>query len=65
MGLRLSRFIQNAHPDARLLVAETKGGTDYSRLYLIGDRGPIKRNKVDTELRTEEQKSESKIGKKR
>jgi hypothetical protein len=41
----ISSLIENAHPDARLIVAEKKSGTDYRKMYLLGDNGAIKRTK--------------------
>ena len=43
-GSAASSFIRNAHPDARIIIAEKPDGTDYRRMYLVGDKGPIKRN---------------------
>lgn len=45
----MSALIRNAHPDARVIVAETPMNSKelYSRLYLLGDSGPVKRNKLD------------------
>jgi hypothetical protein len=44
----ISALIRNAHPDARVIVAEIP--TDpiglYSKLYLLGDSGPVKRNQL-------------------
>lgn len=39
----ISSFIRNAHPDARLLVAEIPRGTHNRRMYLLGDGGPLER----------------------
>jgi hypothetical protein len=43
----ISALIENAHPDARLIVAEKQRGTDYRRMYVLGDNGPIKRIKKE------------------
>ena len=42
-GSAASSFIRNAHPDARIIIAEKPDSTDYRRMYLVGDKGPIKR----------------------
>lgn len=42
-GSAASSFIRNAHPDARIIVAEKPDGTPYRRMYLVGDSGPIPR----------------------
>ncbi|GAB5562573.1 MAG: hypothetical protein SynsKO_42200 [Synoicihabitans sp.] len=44
-GMAISSMIKNAHPDARVIAAEIPSGTDYRRMYLIGDNGPIPRAK--------------------
>ncbi|WP_396635704.1 BNR-4 repeat-containing protein [Maribacter sp. R77961] len=41
----ISTVIENPHPDARLIVAERKRGTDYRKMYLLGDNGPVMRLK--------------------
>ena len=41
----ISSLIDNPHPDARIIVAEKKSGTDYRKMYLLGDNGAIKRSK--------------------
>ncbi|TRD12113.1 hypothetical protein FGU71_09750 [Erythrobacter insulae] len=40
----ISSFIRNAHPDARVVVAERARGTDDRRMYLLGDNGPVTRS---------------------
>lgn len=45
-----SHFIRNAHPDARLVVTQKIKGIDYSRVYLLGDKGPIMRSKVEADI---------------
>lgn len=40
----ISSLIDNAHPDARLIVAERRSGTDYRKMYLLGDKGPVLRS---------------------
>jgi sugar phosphate isomerase/epimerase len=42
-GSAASSFIHNAHPDARIIIAEKPNGSDYRRMYLVGDNGPIMR----------------------
>ena len=39
----VSSLIRNAHPDARMIVAEKQRGSNWSRMYLLGDKGPVKR----------------------
>ena len=38
-----SSFIRNAHPDARIIVAERRAGTNNRNMYLLGDNGPVRR----------------------
>lgn len=38
-----SSLIRNAHPNARIIVAERQSETNYRKMYLLGDKGPIKR----------------------
>ena len=42
-GWAISSIIENGHPDARVLVAEKSGNTDFRKMYLLGDHGPVKR----------------------
>lgn len=42
-ALATSSIIRNAHPDARVIVAEKPAGLDTRRMYLLGDGGPVKR----------------------
>lgn len=49
-GFAISSLIENAHPDARIIVAEKEPGTDYRKMYLLGDKGPVKRNKKNAEI---------------
>lgn len=39
----ISSLIDNPHPDARIIVGEKVKGTDFRKMYLLGDSGPIKR----------------------
>ncbi len=48
-GWAVTSIIRNAHPDARIVVAEKPRGTDWRRVYLVGDRGPVQRPKTDLE----------------
>jgi hypothetical protein len=47
----ISSLIDNSHPDARIIVGEKVPGTDYKKMYLLGDNGPIKRAKRDTKIK--------------
>lgn len=43
-GVKTSAFIQNAHPDARVIVAESAPrGSRMRPMYLVGEKGPIGR----------------------
>ena len=46
----ISSIIRNAHPDARVIVAEKPPGTDYRRMHLLGDSGPIRRAKTESRV---------------
>mgnify|MGYP001026548531 CR=1 FL=1 len=46
-GFVISSLIDNAHPDARIVVGEKEEGSYYRKMYLLGDHGPIKRNKKE------------------
>ncbi len=46
----LTHFIRNAHPDARIMATQKIKGTDYSRVFLLGDNGPVKRSKAEAEV---------------
>ena len=43
----ISALIDNPHPDARIIVGEKEEGTDFRKMYLLGDNGPIKRVKKE------------------
>lgn len=45
----ISSLIDNAHPDAKLIVAEREPGTDYRKMYLLGNNGPIQRIKEEAQ----------------
>ncbi len=47
-GFVISSLIDNPHPDARIIVAQKEDGTDFRKMYLIGENGPIKRNKKES-----------------
>tara|TARA_R110002096_G_scaffold9533_1_gene37545 strand:- start:39314 stop:40732 length:1419 start_codon:yes stop_codon:yes gene_type:complete len=49
-GFVISSLIDNAHPDARIIVGEKQKGTDYRNMYLLGDNGPIKRLKKEAKV---------------
>lgn len=49
-GFVISSLIDNPHPDARIIVGEKVKGTDYRKMYLLGDSGPIKRLKQEAEI---------------
>ena len=49
-GFVISSLIEKAHPDARIIVGEKEEGSDFRKMYLLGDNGPIKRNKENTIL---------------
>jgi hypothetical protein len=49
-GFVLSALINNPHSDARIIVAEKKSGTDFRKMYLLGDNGPVQRAKKETEV---------------
>ena len=40
----ISSLIENAHPDARMLVTPRTSDKDLKNIYLIGDNGPVKRS---------------------
>ncbi|MFC1518614.1 BNR-4 repeat-containing protein [Pseudomonadota bacterium] len=50
----LTALIENAHADARMIIAEKQKGTNWNRIYLVGDSGPIKRDAKDSKLLTPE-----------
>ena len=41
----ISSLIEDAHPDARMLVTPRTSDKDLKNIYLIGDNGPVKRRK--------------------
>lgn len=46
----ISSRIKNAHPDARIIVAEKEQGTYFRKMYLLGDNGPVKRSANEVPL---------------
>jgi len=44
-GFEVSSFIRNAHPDALMLVAEKAKGTHLRKMYLVGEKGPVIRER--------------------
>ncbi|TWO34504.1 hypothetical protein E1J38_001220 [Seonamhaeicola sediminis] len=46
----ISSLIDNPHPDARIIVGEKERGTDFRKMYLLGDSGPIKRSKTEAQI---------------
>ncbi|WP_194766568.1 BNR-4 repeat-containing protein [Tamlana sp. I1] len=46
----ISALIENAHPDAQIIVAERKKGTAFRKMYVLGEQGPIKRLKNDAKV---------------
>ena len=40
----ISALIENAHPDARMIITPRTSGRDLKNMYLIGDNGPVKRS---------------------
>jgi len=49
-GFVISSLIDNPHPDARIIVAEKEEGTDFRKMYLLGDNGPIKRSQKEARV---------------
>ncbi|TXG39543.1 BNR-4 repeat-containing protein [Seonamhaeicola maritimus] len=49
-GFVISALIDNPHPDARLIVGEKEPGTDFRKMYLLGDNGPIQRLKSEAKV---------------
>jgi hypothetical protein len=46
----LTSIIQNSHTDARLIVAEKLKGSNWRKIYLLGDSGPIQRAKIEAQV---------------
>lgn len=47
VSFQTSAFIRNAHPDARVIVAEYPKGTSKRFMYLVGDNGPVPRRNIE------------------
>lgn len=47
-GITTTALIRNAHPDARVIISGNNKG-DYKKMYLIGDKGAIKRLKAEAD----------------
>lgn len=43
----ISALIENAHPDARMIITPRTSGRDLKNMYLIGDDGPVQRRQSD------------------
>ncbi len=43
----MASFIRNAHPEAIVVVGGMRGKSDFTKMYLLGDAGPIKRPKAE------------------
>lgn len=56
-GWALTALIEDAHPEARMIVASKVGKTFWRNIYLVGDKGPIPRAASETELLTEANKA--------
>ncbi|MGJ8691807.1 MAG: BNR-4 repeat-containing protein [Thalassotalea sp.] len=48
----LTALIDNAHPDARVIVAEKLKSSPWRKIYLVGDNGPIQREKSTASVLT-------------
>lgn len=46
-GWAMTSIIRNSIPEARVIVAEKQKGSDWHRIYLLGDRGPVERLKSE------------------
>lgn len=46
----LTSLIDNAHPDARIIVAEKQRGSHWRKIFLLGDKGPIQRLKEEANV---------------
>ncbi|TNJ45028.1 BNR-4 repeat-containing protein [Tamlana fucoidanivorans] len=49
-GFVISSLIDNPHPDARIIVGEKVSGTDFRKMYVLGDNGPIQRLKSEANV---------------
>ncbi|MBK1879366.1 BNR-4 repeat-containing protein [Pelagicoccus mobilis] len=48
-GWAITSIIRNSTPEARVIVAEKHRGSDWHRVYLLGDKGPVKRLKSEAD----------------
>ncbi|MCV9386645.1 BNR repeat-containing protein [Reichenbachiella ulvae] len=48
--ITLSHFIRNSHPDAMILATQKIKGTDYSKIFLLGENGAIERTKNEADI---------------
>ena len=46
----VSSLINKPHPNARIIVGEKVYNTDYRKMYLLGDNGPIKRSRREAKI---------------
>ncbi len=44
-GFAISALIENAHPDAQMIITPKRGGTELKKMFLIGENGPVKRRR--------------------
>ena len=49
-GFVISSLIDNPHPDARIIVGEKEEGSDFRKMYLLGDNGPVKRPEKEARI---------------
>ena len=49
-GFVISSLIDNPHPDARMIVGEKVKGSDFRKMYLLGDNGAVMRNKNEAQV---------------
>jgi hypothetical protein len=51
----ISALIENPHPDAQIIVAQHIPGTRFKKMFLLGENGPVMRNKKEAQrLKIEE-----------
>lgn len=56
-GWALTAIIDNAHPDAKMIAAAKLPGTNWNKVYLLGDNGPIERSEADASVITDENRA--------
>ncbi|MFC4722257.1 BNR-4 repeat-containing protein [Geojedonia litorea] len=49
-GFVISSLIDIPHPDARMIVGEKEEGSDFRKMYLLGDNGAVMRNKNEAQV---------------